>query len=93
MFKAYNEKSCLFECRLRFSMRRSGCIPWEYPHPSEPPAFDFTHICSSNPNNTINPIAVFEDAMNSPESMEDCNHCLPNCEEVVFKTQVIAKLK
>ena len=38
MFKKYNEKSCLFECRLKNALRitaKSGiaCIPWDYPAP------------------------------------------------------------
>ncbi len=31
---------------------------------------------------------IFENAMNSAESLRDC-HCLPNCEEVHFEAQTI----
>ncbi len=121
MFRSYNEKSCLFECRLQFARNASGgCIPWEYPIPT-----DLKHrpeICynsdiwtyfkrSSGPKIPVPPpppfpprsqnlpptgpqgegqknvLSEFELAMNSPEALAGCD-CLPNCEEIVYETQV-----
>ena len=42
LFKSYNEKSCQFECRLKFAVRRVGCIPWDYPVPRDD-GFDYRY--------------------------------------------------
>lgn len=31
IFKIYTRSACLFECKLKYSLQRCGCIPWEYP--------------------------------------------------------------
>ncbi len=41
MFSRYNEKACVFECRLKYAIDKSinnkltmnGCAPWDYPRP------------------------------------------------------------
>ena len=87
IFRNYSEESCLFECRLEHAAREAGCVPWDYPHPygSKPDEFP---ICVATSNITLNKLAKFEALMGSEDGLRDC-HCLPNCEEVTFKTQVI----
>ena len=31
VYNIYTRIACLFECKMRFSMKRCGCIPWNYP--------------------------------------------------------------
>ena len=31
IFNVYTRIGCLFECKIKFSMQRCGCIPWYYP--------------------------------------------------------------
>ena len=31
VFKVYTKIACLFECKMKYSARRCGCIPWNYP--------------------------------------------------------------
>ena len=31
VFNVYTKIACLFECKMKYSMRRCGCIPWNYP--------------------------------------------------------------
>ena len=31
VFNVYTRVSCLFECKMQFSMRMCGCTPWNYP--------------------------------------------------------------
>ena len=31
VFNSYTKVSCLFECNMRYAIRRCGCIPWNYP--------------------------------------------------------------
>ena len=31
IFNIYTRTGCLFECKMKQSMRRCGCVPWNYP--------------------------------------------------------------
>ena len=31
IFSAYSEQNCIFECRLRLSRAKCGCVPWNFP--------------------------------------------------------------
>ena len=31
IFNVYSKVACLFECKMRLSMKRCGCVPWNYP--------------------------------------------------------------
>ena len=31
IFKVYTRAACMFECKMKFSTKRCGCIPWNYP--------------------------------------------------------------
>ena len=31
MFKMYTQETCRFECGIKLSYARCGCIPWDYP--------------------------------------------------------------
>ncbi len=91
MFKLYNEKSCRFECRLRYAANRSACIPWEYPVPKDmemlPICTSSRNFTGSNDNYHDNHLADFESHMNTVASQSVC-HCPPNCEKIDYKTQV-----
>ncbi len=79
LFNKYDERACHFDCRMRYAVGKSGCVPWDYP------AFenDALPICTSLPPNRL---SAFERAMNSNESLQGCR-CLPDCQQVLFKTQ------
>ncbi len=87
-FLSYTEQGCKYECRLHHAAKKSGCVPWDYPVPK-----DLQHLpaCLSVPSaagGSANPLRTFERAMSSNKSAVNCKHCLPNCEEMVFKQQV-----
>ena len=48
MFKAYSQKGCLFECRLKNTFSYVGCIPWDFPIP--PSVEKEVPICTSKVN-------------------------------------------
>ena len=31
VFNSYTKVSCLFECSIKYAIRRCGCVPWNYP--------------------------------------------------------------
>ena len=35
IYNIYTMAACLFECKLEFSKKRCGCLPWEYPFNSK----------------------------------------------------------
>ena len=98
MFKMYTKEGCLFQCRLENSFNHSGCIPWDYPIPptlekentkikvcnslAEP-----GHLVEQNISIYESDLAIFHDYMNQEKSLSNCN-CQPNCEEVIFESQV-----
>ena len=92
MFKMYTKEGCLFECRLENAFNYSGCIPWDCPIP---PLLQMGHtrvkMCNSLVEQNVSiyesDLATFNDLMNHEESVTNCN-CQPNCEEVVFESQV-----
>ncbi len=87
LFNKYNESACLFECRLAYAATRAKCIPWDYPVPGLGNLSTLPMCVASKVIGQKNAIRNFEDLMSSKKSAESCN-CLPNCEEVSFKTQV-----
>ena len=34
MFKQYRQQGCQFECRVKKSAEMAGCVPWDYPLPT-----------------------------------------------------------
>lgn len=93
MFKAYSQKGCLFDCRIKNALKLIGCIPWDYPLPLTTgwEQNGKIKICNSTRRSTdmINEsdLAKFNEYMNSETSLSNCS-CQPDCEEVVFETQV-----
>ncbi len=86
MFHTNDEKSCLFHCKLKYAYSKAGCIPWDYPQP--PDIEGSAEWCNVSSTNVItNPIDAFERAMDSSEASASCN-CKPNCEQIVYETQV-----
>ena len=35
IFNVYTRSACMFECKIRHSIRRCGCVPWNYPNDKE----------------------------------------------------------
>ena len=94
MLNVYSKQGCLFECRLENAFELTGCIPWDYPIP---PSLEKEHnyqikMCNSSKpedeNLAQSDLAKFDDYMSEEDSVRNCS-CLPDCEEVVFETQVI----
>ena len=94
MFKAYNVKSCQFECRLKHAIRKAKCIPWDYPRPIDKyEDFSRYEMCFGGENEQVggaSGLDEFDKVMNSNETLSEC-HCMPNCEQVTFETQVYTK--
>ena len=88
MFKQYKQLGCMFECRLKYAIINSGCIPWNYPVPGgmNEAEFDVCVAHIQKENDTSN-LALFHILMESEESMVNCN-CIPDCEQVTFEPQV-----
>ena len=61
----------------------AGCIPWDYPSIANMS----TPICTGLGNETGS-LDLFEMYMQIDPLLNDCK-CEPNCEEVVYHTQVI----
>ena len=87
MFLQYRQLGCLFECRLKYAIRNSGCIPWDYPIPEGVNEAE-TDICTAGNSGRGN-LASFQDLMNSENSTKKCK-CLPDCEEIKYERQVKA---
>ena len=88
MLTRYSYKGCMFECRLANAIRAAGCVPWDYPIP---PSMNFEgsqEFCNSRSSENGSTLLRFDAFMNSGESMSNCE-CAADCEEVVYKTQVI----
>ena len=93
MLKVYSQKGCLLDCRIKNALQLIGCIPWDYPLPVTKGGDQNGKIrmCNStrrsNENINESDLAKFNDYMNSETSVSNCS-CQPDCEEVVFETQV-----
>ena len=35
IYNIYTRAACMLECKIRHSLRKCGCLPWNYPHPSK----------------------------------------------------------
>ena len=35
IFNVYTRAACLFECKMKYSLSRCDCVPWNYPHNAE----------------------------------------------------------
>ena len=74
----------MFECRLKNVIRETNCVPWDYPMPPG----HYYPICNSSAAQDGMTLSKFEAFMNSGDSIANCD-CLADCEEVVYKTQVL----
>ncbi len=82
MFKHYSEKGCQFECRLKYAIGVTNCLPWNYPQPM---GLNRTQlpICTATWNGE-NFVRQFEDALGKIEALKSCN-CLPDCQHISYK--------
>ncbi len=92
MGNSYHTRMCEFECRLKYAIGRSGCIPWDYPVPLDNPKWQELPTCKSANKTGNNTLAKFDWAMKSADSLDNCK-CETNCEEVNFELQVLHKSK
>ena len=88
MITRYSYKGCIFECRLKNAIKAVGCVPWDYPIPPSMSKEGNKKFCNSSPEKNGSTLLRFDAFMNSGESMSNCE-CMADCEEVVYKTQVI----
>ena len=88
MFNEYTHKGCIFECRVKNAFNIVKCIPWDYPIPPTLMRSQNIQICnSSRETNQESELELFDNYMNSRESIENCD-CMPDCEQQSFETQV-----
>lgn len=74
LFNEYSMAGCSYECKIDYSARKCGCIPWDTPKPDR-----YTyHLCDSAGN------ACFYDKMQDHGQVEDNCYCLPDCNSVKF---------
>ena len=85
MFLQYKQLGCLFECRLIYAIRNSGCIPWDYPVPEGMNGAEID-ICTAGNSGRGN-LALFQELINSENSTKKCE-CLADCEEIKYERQV-----
>ena len=85
MFIQYKQLGCMFECRLKFAIISSGCIPWDYPVPGGMDEAKFD-VCVANKNGS-DTLASFQQVMDSEKSIRNCK-CIPDCQEVKYEPQV-----
>ncbi len=83
MFSYHTEKGCLFECRLEYTIRQHGCIPWNYPIPT---GDEFANVSMCKSLNSKGTVAAFEATMNKPEAADGC-HCDRDCHHVEYELQ------
>ena len=78
--KVYNGADCRYECKVKISMEKCKCIPWEYPYPAlenTPECDIFGRTCF---HNSIDVLA---------HNIEnDCPECLPICEYTVYHKEI-----
>lgn len=76
IFKTYSQSGCILECKLAQGVDRCGCIPWNYPHPSED-----QKICDFEGS------ACFERAMADTEKARNCD-CPLDCDSIRYAYSV-----
>ena len=77
--KVYNAADCRYECKVKISMEKCKCIPWDFPYPAtDTPECDiFGRTCF---HNSIDVLA---------HNIEnDCPECLPICEYTVYHKEI-----
>ena len=75
LFNEYSMAGCFYECKIDYSARKCGCIPWDTPKPGR---CTYYHLCDSAGN------ACFYDKMQDHGQVEDNCYCLPDCNSVKF---------
>ena len=93
MLTRYSYKGCMFECRLKNAIRNVSCAPWDYPMPPSMKSEGYLEFCnSSHAQGGGSTLSRFDDFMNSGDSISNCD-CAPDCEAVVYESQVILEYK
>ena len=77
--KNYSQMNCLFECAL-FQARKVSkinCTPWFFPQQSTT-----ERVCDPWEK------SGFIDSMQNDVASEDCEHCLPDCDQTMYQPMV-----
>ena len=77
--KVYNDRDCRYECKVRLSMEKCKCIPWEYPYPTQnaPECDIFGRTCFYNSIDVL-----------AHNIENDCPDCLPICKYTVYHKEI-----
>jgi hypothetical protein len=78
IFKNYTQSNCIFECNFDYAQKKLEqlCSPWYFPSLDISP-----NIC-----NPWQASKLVEKMSNVP--INQCNHCLPDCESTIFKARI-----
>ena len=94
MFQMYSQKSCIFECSLKFAIDSVGCLPWDFPIPTNMNGSEIL-VCHSSiefRNAEDNKLIQFFEAMKNQTILRTCS-CLPDCETTEYDTQESHNIK
>ncbi len=81
MFNLYSQSACIFECRLRQTYSKVGCLKWDFPHFEDP-----ISVCDDYSKPPEEPTF---DKVFGKMSSEECN-CPADC-EITSYTKDISK--
>lgn len=79
VFKEYTQEGCMFECALRRSTTRCGCIPWDYPQLG---SHEDIELCYGSLSK------CFDTEMNKPVIQNENCTCPQSCKGKTVTTQV-----
>ena len=80
VFASYMHGNCLFECQLINSLRKCGCIPWDFPRTNET-----VPICTAKGSD------CFRNALALDRDPTLCPHCIANCNLHAYSYTVLTK--
>ena len=75
-FNKYGYKKCLFECLWVQAKQQCSCVPWNYPQIR---ADSESNICTGGGN------ACWNDLFNQGTNLQNCKHCLKDCDQIRYK--------
>ncbi|CAH1405219.1 unnamed protein product [Nezara viridula] len=90
----YSQKSCLFECRMSFLIKKCGCLPYYIVMEHFEKTCNATELlCIAAHKEELRfyrpPSASSEVTEDIRNSSLDCTHCLPTCNERHYEVVVI----
>jgi hypothetical protein len=78
IFKNYTQSNCIFECNFYYAQKQleQPCTPWYFPSPDMSP-----NIC--DPWQAAQLVEKMSNVL-----INQCNHCLPDCDSTIFKARI-----